>query len=222
YSDNREFGIRVEVTALSRVYKEGFFILAFNMSKFAYGGFTRITIFHQLGDEKLGIFSTAWQFVPLSTLFFAQVTRTWRLTITQCIKHGDRAAFRKQICSLVITVFAPTLLATTVILLYGGEVIHLVFNDQYAAASELMPFIALYFLVIALDTVSVLLAVALSLSRVVAVAYATFGVVTVLACLVVAELKSLNLLLVTIIAGHFLAASVTAALSLVKLRTAFR
>ena len=207
YWENRRYRLSFDRSALFQTYKDGFFVLIFGLSKFAFGGVTRILIFKQLGDERMGIFSVAWQFLPLLTLYFAQATKVWRLRITEALDSGDALAARKQILALCAAIFLPTLSASLIVFFFGHQIITFLFTEAFADAGGLMPYIGVYFLVAGFDSVAILLAIALSMSRVASVIYLIFGSATVLACLLFMGNKGLEAYLMTIIVGHLCAAS---------------
>lgn len=221
YHDNQIKKPRLTLTGLSKAYRDGFYMLAFGLAKFAFGGITRIVIFHQLGDTKTGIFATAWQFVPLSTMYFSQAVKAWRVRITQAIISKDETAFRKQLLSISAAIFLPALFASSTLYLFGTNIIDLLFSQDYSAATELMPYLSLYLLVVGFDTVVVLLAVAISLSRFACFSYLVFGALTVLSCIFVLGDRDLNAYLLTIIIGHFAAAATLAGVTATALRNNF-
>ena len=219
--DNRQFGLNFKPLLLYGVYKEGFFILIFSLSKFAYAGGTKIIIFQQLGSEKLGVFSTAWQFVPLSTIFFAQATKAWRLSITQSVDSRDLDGFTKHISHLLLAAFGSTGLVCVAFAAFGDELINLLFSDEYTSAADLMPYIGIYLLVVALDSVAILVAIALSSAKTAGLCYAIFGIGTASLSLYFSASQSLETLMIVVIMGHFLAASSLTFLSLRKLKVVF-
>tara|TARA_R110002124_G_scaffold281837_1_gene456526 strand:+ start:5557 stop:6786 length:1230 start_codon:yes stop_codon:yes gene_type:complete len=203
YSENRQYRICLDLRALFIAYKAGIYVLSFELSKFSFGGITRLLIFNQLGDERLGVFSTAWQFVPLSTLFLAQATKAWRLRITECVDSGDTSAVWRHIRALVIVVMLPTLCATGIFFVVGDRIIASLFSTEYSDAGQLMPYIGVYFLVIGFDSIVILLAIATSMARYASIIYLFFGGLTVLACLFLMEGRGLPAYLVAIVVGHF-------------------
>lgn len=208
YIENRTTKISFQCKGLFNVYKEGLFVLVFSLSKFAFGGVTRLLIFNQLGGERMGIFAAAWQFVPLSTLYFAQTTRTWRLRITEALRDGDSYEFSQNLKALTLFVMVPSLLAAIVFWVFGHTIIGLLLTSEYRDAGPLMQYIGAYFLVVGFDSVIVLLAIAKSKAMLAGMIYLVFGGLTILACLLLAKDHGLEGYLLTIVLGHFLAAAV--------------
>lgn len=206
--ENRTTKISFRCKGLFNVYKEGLFVLVFSLSKFAFGGVTRLLIFNQLGGELTGIFAAAWQFVPLSTLYFAQTTRTWRLRITEALRDGDSYRFSQNLKALTLFVMVPSLLAAIVFWVFGHTIIGLLLTSEYRDAGSLMPYIGAYFLVVGFDSVITLLAIANSRAMLAGLIYLVFGGLTILACLLLAKDHGLEGYLLTIVLGHFLAAAV--------------
>lgn len=208
YMENQTVKICIFWRGLFNVYKVGLFVLVFSMSKFSFGGVTRILIFNQLGEEQMGVFAAAWQFVPLSTLYFAQTTKTWRLQITRALKEGDTDGFLKNLKALTLVVMVPSLLAAILFWLFGDRIIGLLLSSAYWDASFLMPFIGAYFLVVGFDSILLLLAIASSKAMLAGVIYVLFGGLTILACLLGALGHALEGYLLTVVLGHSCAAGV--------------
>lgn len=206
--ENRITKISFSSKGLFTVYKEGLFVFVFSLSKFAFGGVTRILIFNQLGGERMGVFAAAWQFIPLSTLYFAQTTRTWRLRITESLRDGDSYEFSQNLKAVTLFVMVPSLLAAIVFWVFGNTIIGLLLSSNYRDAGSLMPYIGAYFLVVGFDSVIVLLAIATSRAMLAGMIYLVFGGLTILACLLLVKDQGLEGYLLTIVLGHFLAAAV--------------
>jgi O-antigen/teichoic acid export membrane protein len=207
YNENRATRITFNWRGLSKVYSQGLFILVFSLAKFSFGGVTRILIFNELGKERMGVFSAAWQFVPLSTLYFAQTTKTWRLRITRSLDEGNTDEFRESVASLSFFVMVPSMLAAIIFWLFGKSIIGLLLSSEYQDAGALIPYIGAYFLVIGFDSVVVLLAIASSRAMLAGMIYLVFGGLTILACLLLSKDHDLEGYLLTILLGHFCAAT---------------
>lgn len=208
YIENRTTETSFRWQGLFNVYKEGLFVLVFSLSKFAFGGVTRLLIFNQLGGAQMGVFAAAWQFVPLSTLYFAQTTRTWRLRITKSLRDRDSYEFSQNLKALTIFVMVPSLLAAIVFWMFGNTIIRLLLSSDYRDAGSLMRYIGAYFLIVGFDSVIVLLAIAISRAMLAGMIYLVFGGLTILACLLLSKDHGLEGYLLTIVLGHFLAAAV--------------
>ena len=206
YSENRQYRPSIDMRGLLTTYQEGIYVLAFGLSKFSFGGVIRILIFNQLGNERMGIFSTAWQFVPLSTLYFAQATKAWRFRITESLDAGDASSVWRYIYTLAIVMMLPFLFVAMAFIFLGDHIIAFFFSSAYVDAGALMPYIGVYILVISFDSVVVLLAIATSRAQLASVIYLVFGGLTILACLFLVEGRSLEGYLAAIVIGHFLAA----------------
>ena len=205
YIENQAMKISFRRHGLLNLYREGFFVLVFSLSKFAFGGVTRLLIFNQLGGERMGIFAAAWQFVPLSTLYFAQTTKTWRLRITEALRDRDFDEFAQNLKALAFFVMIPSLLAATMFSVFGNTIIEFLLTSEYHDAGPLMRYIGIYFLVVGFDSVVVLLAIANSKAKLAAKIYLISGAVTIFVCFFMGEDQGLERYLLTIIIGHFLA-----------------
>ena len=208
YIENRTTKICFRSKGLFTVYKSGLFVLVFSLSKFSFGGVTRLLIFNQLGEAQMGVFAAAWQFVPLSTLYFAQTTRTWRLRITESIKDGDSYEFSQNLKALTLFVMVPSFLAAIVCWVFGPSIIDFLLSSDYRNAGSLLPYIGVYFLVVGFDSIIVLLAIAYTRAMLAGMIYLAFGGLTILACLHLAKNHGLEGYLLIIVLGHFLAAAV--------------
>ena len=121
-------------------------IIAF--SAFSYGGFGRIILELRMGKEALGIYSAGWQFIVIGTIFQAQVTRVWRLRISQAIANrellelGELTRSYFYFATLPISVVACALAASSSLLASA------LFLDAYSQIADLLPIFAIYLVVI--------------------------------------------------------------------------
>lgn len=208
YTEHMATRITLNRKGLFNVYKEGFLVFVFALSKFAFGGVTRILIINQLGAERMGIFAAAWQFVPVSTLYFAQTTKTWRLQITRSLKEGDTDKFLENLKAVTLFVMVPSFFSAVVFWVFGREIIDFLLPSEYHDAGFLMPYIGVYFLVVGFDSVIVLLAIANSMVRLASIIYVAFSGLTIFACLLLSTDAGLERYLLIIVFGHFFAAAV--------------
>lgn len=215
YLDIKDIRISNELAKLFIVYQQGFFILVFNLSKFAFGGVTRMLIFDHQGDRQMGIFASVWQFVPLGTLYFAQATKAWRLRITEALDANKRNDVREHILALSMVVMLPTVLSSMLLAIFGDHIIDLLFTDEFRAAAGLMTYLAIYLIVVAMDTIAVLVAISLSMLKIVSLIYIIFGGLVVIACFFVADQYGLEGYFIAIILGHL---SAVVALGIAVLR----
>lgn len=221
YIDNTETKLRFKCSYLANVYRQGLFQMLFGLSKYSFGGITRIIIFQVLGDAKMGIFAAAWQFVPLSTIYFSQAVKAWRLKLTEHIDGRVRSEFIKNLTSLSFYVLAPAIFAFFTLAVFGAELIDLLFSVEFVGAKGLMFYIGIYFIVVGLDTIVLLLAVAVSVTHITSVLYLVFGGATVIFCLMASE-PSLEFFVVTIIVGHSLAVATASLAVFLKINMLFK
>jgi hypothetical protein len=80
----------------------------------------------------------------------------------------------------------------------------------YAEAKKLTPLIGFYFIVIALDTVTFIIAVSLTLSRLLATIFIIGGASTLLLIWIVSDHVDLTVILAILTIGHFLSTIVAA------------
>lgn len=220
--DLADVRLRIGFTSLKRVYSAGMFVVIFALSKFTLGGGTRILIFNTMGAEMLGIFTVVWQLVPMSTLYFSQATRVWRLHIVYAIAQKDIKEFKAVIGKFALSVFGPAVLAAIGIYLLGPLMIDVFYEDSYGYAKKLTPLIGVYFIVVGLDTVTFVAAISLSLSRLLAMVFIIGGVTTIALIWLVSDHIDLTLILLILTVGHFLSSMITAFFCVKRCREHFR
>lgn len=206
YIDRRVHNIHLNWWGLFKVYNEGLFVLVFSMSKFSFGGITRIIIFYRLGDGYLGLFAAAWQFVPLCTLYFAQTTKTWRLRINESLRARDAFAFSRNLKGLAFFVMVPALVGAVTFSVFGTRIIEFILSDQFKDAAPLMPYVGAYFVIVGFDSIVLLLAIAMGRSTLAGVVYLFFGGVTFIASCLLPSEYGLEGFLMLIVLGHLGAA----------------
>ena len=202
YLENRTAKRDIKWVEVLNVYKEGLFVLIFSLAKFSFGGGVRIIIYNQLGEERMGVFAAAWQFIPLSTLYFAQITKVWRLRITISLSERDGNEFWRHLKAMLCYTLIPCFLAAAVFWLFGGSMTGLILSSDYRDVSLLMPYIGAYFLIVGFDSVIVLLAIANNRAMLACAVYSAFGAITILACIFLAKNYGLEGYIVTILLGH--------------------
>lgn len=191
-----------DLGVISRVYRESAAALVFSVSKFAYGGFTRLFIFNAIGAVAAGEFAAAWQFFILSTLYFAQVERAWRMPLVLSIRERDKALFHKHTTETFLFLVLPAMLAATVFWYFGEAIVLLVFPDEFVLAGTLMPYIGVYFVVAALDVGTVLMGFSLGMHKQVSVIYVLFGSLVVMFTMFVLDDPSVYQVITACITFH--------------------
>lgn len=204
---------------LIKIYNDGLFLLIFNLSKFGFGGATRIIIFNELGDARLGVFSAAWQFVPMSTIYFSQVTKTWRLKITEAIQNGDKLATIQHIKELTLTIFIPSFAMSIVFIFWGHNIMYILFTPDFYDAANIMPYIGVYFIIIGMDSALLMVSIALNLLKATCLIYGISSIITILMCLNLSE-PSMEMYAIILIAGHLLAMVTLSTITFTSLRRA--
>lgn len=170
----------IQLEVVARIYREGAAALVFGISKFAYGGFTRLFIFNAIGATAAGEFAAAWQFFILSTLYFAQVERAWRMPLVLSIRQRDEAVFHRHVVEIFLFLVPPALLAATVFWYLGEAIVQLLFPNEFAPAGKLMPYIGAFFVVAALEVGTVLIGFSIGMHRQISAMYVLFGSLVVL------------------------------------------
>lgn len=218
YQWRRSGAIRplIELGVVARIYREGAAAVVFGISKFAYGGFTRLFIFNAIGATAAGEFAAAWQFLVLSTLYFAQVERAWRMPLVLSIRDRDEATFHKRVFELFFFLVLPAMVAATIFWYFGEAIVLLMFPDEFALAGQLMPYIGVYFIIAALDVGAVLMGFSLGMHKQISATYLIFGSLVVLFTIFVLENPSVYEVITVCISFH--AACVLATFVLVWIR----
>jgi O-antigen/teichoic acid export membrane protein len=131
------------------------------LSTYAYGGFSRLVLERQLGSESLGIYSAGWQLIAIGTIFQTQISRIWRLDITESVQSNNWLKLRGSLLSYVLISSIPMLLLC--LFFYGNSrlVVSILYTESYAQLATILPILGLYFLVINLSGIVDMLWVAL-------------------------------------------------------------
>lgn len=134
--------------------KNNSYLVLIAFSTFAYGGFSRLIIESKLGMKELGVYSAGWQIIMLITIFQAQVVRTWRLNISKALLNKDYETLKKLIKSYLGLSTFPVIAGTIAMIYISPFITQLLFGEEYAQLSTLLPIFSLYFIVINLDSLA--------------------------------------------------------------------
>ena len=146
---------------LVQFWRIGSPVLIFSLSKYMYGGGVRIAIQSSLGYSALGNYSAAWQFVPIVSLFMAQITKSWRFKITQTIHDVNLHEFKLAVRSMCLYAFLPIAFLSLLLAVGGPALFARLFSPEFSMAPHLIPWICIYFLVVAADVMNSMLWIAL-------------------------------------------------------------
>jgi len=150
------FDLRIRLHDLSfsqyeAVLRAGLEQFLYQIGKFGFGGGTRIVIFSALGATASGNFAVAWTFIPLATIYYGQIVKVFRLPLTKTWTSRSYREFKRLLSAFFMALVLPAVLAASLFLCVGGEVIALIFSEEYVAAKDLAPYVGLYFIVAAVD-----------------------------------------------------------------------
>lgn len=221
YKENKEIPIIFSPKSFSKIYLEGFFVVVFNLSKYVYGGGIRMIIFHQLGSSTLGIFSVAWQFIALVTLFTSQVVKASRLQLTLSIKSRNKKNFIKQCIFFTLVSTLPMLVLFVIFYQFGGLIIRQMFVEEYWGAISFMPYIGAYAIILGIDSCISAFAFALSISRITCLTYSFFSVTALVISLWGFNNPTLYHYFWIILTNHLLSVAVIFIIVLFKLKSLF-
>ena len=157
------------------LWKDGVPLVMFSLSKYVYGGGTRVAIKIGIGYAALGGYSAAWQFVPIATLFLTQVAKIWRLGLTRAIHERNKSNFKALVARTCATILMPMALLGIAFFVLGSGLVNLIFSNEFSGALPLVPWISIYFVVIGFDVINSMLWVALGKVRAFSLIFCFFG-----------------------------------------------
>tara|TARA_Y200000002_G_scaffold277860_1_gene232002 strand:+ start:8540 stop:9733 length:1194 start_codon:yes stop_codon:yes gene_type:complete len=129
------------------------FIVSIALSEFAYGGFSRLILENKFGLEIMGIYSAGWYAIMLITIFQAQVTKVWRLKISDSLINkagGLKPVIKKYFYFSTI----PVCILSIALILFAPAIVDFLFIEDYKILSSLLPVFACYFVIINLHTLT--------------------------------------------------------------------
>ncbi len=185
-----------------KIFYSGLSILITSLSKFTFGGFSRILIKENLGFAALGIFTLVWQFISLVSIYSQQIISVTRLKIAKIIQFSEFKEYKKISLLLLFASLAPAIgfIILTQLLLNINY-----FNYYYFMVEKLIPIIGVYMVVAALDSFIPLYYIPLKLETTALKVYITLS----LSCIILLATKILpdNLYsyMLAITATHFIA-----------------
>lgn len=153
--------VSLKSTAALEVLKNNFLLILITFLTYSYGGFSRIILEDKLGTMSLGIFSAGWQLIIIITLFQAQVTRVWRVDISDAIINKDIHNFISKIRSYLQFTTLPIIIFAIVMYLFSNDIVNLIYGSDYDALNQIIPILCLYFIVINFDSLGVMLWIAI-------------------------------------------------------------
>lgn len=134
--------------AIYKIVQENFPLVVIAFSTYAYGGFTRLVLEGNLGIERLGIYSAGWQLVTISTIFQAQVSRLWRVPISDRVYALDALGLRSELHSYLLLSTLPMVLVCGVFIFFSDLIVRILFTDSYMELSRVLPILGVYLVVI--------------------------------------------------------------------------
>ncbi len=151
YDLNLSFKFRFESLVSSLiVFRENSSVMFATLALFSYGGFSRLILEYNSGYSTLALYSAAWQFVMLGTLFQTQVERVFRPKILN--SEDAFNDYRILIKAYFYNAFVPMLFFSIFVFLFGADLFLLIVGDKYAGSQYLIKIFSVYFLVISIDS----------------------------------------------------------------------
>lgn len=142
------FHTRGQLSLLNQTAKENAPLVVVALSTFAFGGFSRLVLEDQLGSEQLGIYSAGWQLITLGTMFQAQVTRIWRVTISDCVLALDVKVLYRTFRSYLLLSTLPMASMCGVFIYFSDDIVAALFTSSYADVVQILPVVGIYLVVI--------------------------------------------------------------------------
>jgi O-antigen/teichoic acid export membrane protein len=139
---------KVQPRLLHQMAKESAPLVMVALSTFAYGGFSRLILEDQLGREQLGIYSAGWQLITIGTIFQAQVSRLWRVTISDSVRALDTIKLYRAFHSYLLLSTLPMVFMCGVFIFFADRIVALLFSSSYAEVVNLLPILGIYLFVI--------------------------------------------------------------------------
>jgi len=133
-----------------KIVKENSSMMLATLALFSYGGFSRLILEHNSDYEMLALYSAAWQFVMLGTLFQTQIERVFRPKISNI--ENVLSSYGALIKLYFYHAFAPMLLFSVFVFCFGADLFLLIVGEKYSGSQYLIKIFALYFLVISVDS----------------------------------------------------------------------
>ena len=208
-------------TPIGQVWCLGVSIVAFSVTKYVYGGGTRIFIKESLGYSDLGIYSVAWQFVPLVTMFLTQVSKNWRARITEAINKKDFIGFKVITRQVIFASLIPVIIISIIFSCVGGWIVNLMFSAEYGRSVILFPLLSVYFVIINLDVLNSIMWVALGEMKMFSGIFAFFSLLCASVMWVGGGHLLLTQYLLAVVVCHGLAVCASAVCLIPKLRRVF-
>lgn len=147
-------GIKLNISGL----KQYFSLISLNtpvvisaVVVFSYGGLSRLILENTHSTIDLGIYSVAWQFIALGTMFQAAVDRVWRKSLTLSLADSMEKDSRNLITTYVKYTSVPVIVFSVTLFACKGIVVDTIFSTEYNRVVDILPAVCLYFIVINLN-----------------------------------------------------------------------
>jgi O-antigen/teichoic acid export membrane protein len=149
-----------------RTFLENIPLVVVALSTFVYGGFSRLILADKLGTERLGVYSAGWQLITIGTMYQAQVSRIWRIGITEAIYSQNTSDLKRQVATYLIFGTLPMAVLCSLFILGSRQIVELLFSSAYTGLISVLPLFGLYLVVISLAGLVDILWIALRNNRV--------------------------------------------------------
>ena len=140
-----------------RLYSDNSYFFINSILTYVYGGFARIIVGEKFGLATLGVYSAAWQFVFIATMFQSQIARIWRRKFALAMADRDAIKIKKEIIGYVVLSSAPVAFAAVACAAFADEIVGRLFSAEYIGAADMLRWLSVYFVVINLDCLAAIL-----------------------------------------------------------------
>lgn len=179
------------------------FILLSSIAVFSYGGFSRLLLESSHEMREVGIYSAAWQFVVLGTILQSAVDRIWRKPLTNVVLKSDYNDVVLAIKKYFFQTTSIFLFMSVCFYLVKDLIVSTLFSEEYEMVSNLLMPICFYFLVININGLVQILAVALKKTKVVLIINLIFSLILISLLLLFSHSISLLFFCITVVSVHF-------------------
>ncbi len=126
-------------------------LLIVALSMYSFGGFSRLILEKNMGQELLGIYSAGWQLITIATIYLSQVYRIWRIRLAKIYEKKDGESLLSEMRNYILLVLLPLGLLMSIFYIFPEEIINFIYSKEYQSLSEVMVYFGIYVFIIGLS-----------------------------------------------------------------------
>lgn len=200
------FSNRISIKDLFKLYKNGLHVILYTYSKYAFGGGSKIALFHSFGAAFAGGYAVAYQFITLSSIVFSQVIRIWRVQIVDAYKRNNIDLFKKKTKQLFFILWVLGILIASFVYFGSEWMVKNFLGNSFVDISKYTKWVAFYIPLIAIEFGICSIVIAVEKYHILRKAFMLCGGLACLSYLVIGHLNlPLEFVLGTVIFFHGLA-----------------